>query len=155
MVRARRLTPESILKAMLAGDFYASTGVTLKDVRYSPESRTIEIEIEPDADAVFTTHFIGTTVDYDPSSWERFDEQGRMLRTTRRYDESVGRILAEATGLSARYTLAGDELYVRARITSSAPPERPSFSGQLEQAWTQPVGWRARVETEPMESNGR
>ncbi len=40
MVRARFLTPESVIKGIEAGDFYASSGVTLREVRYSPESRT-------------------------------------------------------------------------------------------------------------------
>ena len=39
MVRSRFLTPESVIKAIEAGDFYASSGVTLKDVRFSPESK--------------------------------------------------------------------------------------------------------------------
>jgi len=146
MVRTRRLTPESLIRAMQAGDFYASTGVTLGDVRFSPETGTLAIEIEPDGGAVFTTHFIGTTVGYDPSSEERLDAAGQPVRTTRRYDAGVGRVLATATGLSARYTLKGGELYVRARITSNAAPDRPSFKEQLEQAWTQPVGWRKRLE---------
>jgi len=148
MVRARHLTPESLIRSMQAGDFYASTGVTLKDVRFAPETGTIEVEIEPDGDNLFTTHFIGTTAGYDSTSTERMDAEGRPVRTTRRYDESVGRVLATATGLTARYTLTGKELYVRARITSSAPHDRPSFEGQPRQAWTQPVGWRKWVKTE-------
>jgi hypothetical protein len=44
MVRASSLTRESILLALSAGDFYASTGVLLTDVRSSPESLTIEIK---------------------------------------------------------------------------------------------------------------
>ena len=39
MVRSRFLTPESVIKAIEAGDFYASSGVTLKEVRFSPESK--------------------------------------------------------------------------------------------------------------------
>ena len=40
-VRARFLTPESLIRSIEAGDFYASSGVKLKDVRYSAESRTL------------------------------------------------------------------------------------------------------------------
>jgi hypothetical protein len=39
------------------------------------------------------------------------------------------------------YTLKGDELYVRAVITSSATPKNPIEPGQKTKAWTQPVGW--------------
>jgi hypothetical protein len=145
MVRTRYLTPESIIRAMQAGNFYASTGVILKDVRFEHEEGTIEIEIEPDEDAIFTTHFIGTLVGYDPQSEERTDSEGKTIRSTRRYSPEVGQVLVTATGTSARYVLTGEELYVRAVIVSSAAHQRPSFEGQLEQAWTQPMGWRKRL----------
>jgi hypothetical protein len=50
-------------------------------------------------------------------------------------------VLKTVEGLSANYELTGQELYVRAVVTSSAPPRDPSFAGQRRQAWTQPVGW--------------
>ena len=37
---------------------YASSGVTLRDVRYLAESGVLEIEIAPDGDAQFTTQFM-------------------------------------------------------------------------------------------------
>ena len=37
------------------------------------------------------------------------------------------------------YRLTGEELYVRAVVTSDQPPENPSFPNQKAQAWTQPV----------------
>ena len=46
MVRARHLTPESIITAMNAGDFYCSTGATLKDVTF--ENNTLTVQIDPD-----------------------------------------------------------------------------------------------------------
>jgi hypothetical protein len=39
------------------------------------------------------------------------------------------------------YTLRGDELYVRAVVTSSAAPAVPSEEYGFQRAWTQPVGW--------------
>jgi hypothetical protein len=47
-------------------------------------------------------------------------------------------------GAKPRYTLSGDELYVRAVVTSRKPHPRPTFKGQTEQAWTQPIGWTAK-----------
>jgi hypothetical protein len=49
--------------------------------------------------------------------------------------------LKTVEGLTPKYELTGDELYVRAVVTSSKPPRDPSFKDQREQAWTQPVGW--------------
>jgi hypothetical protein len=49
------------------------------------------------------------------------------------------------SGTSPSYQLKGDELYVRAVVTSSKPHPDPSFKDQREQAWTQPVGWQERL----------
>ena len=46
-----------------------------------------------------------------------------------------GRVLAETPGPEARYTFAGDERYVRARVLES--------NGAV--AWTQPVGVGAQA----------
>ena len=47
MVRARHLTPESIIKGIEARDYYASSGVILRHVGFSPQSRILGLEIEP------------------------------------------------------------------------------------------------------------
>jgi hypothetical protein len=54
-------------------------------------------------------------------------------------------VLATVKGATPAYQLTGDELYVRAIVTSTKPHDDPSFKGQLQQAWTQPVGWEIRV----------
>ena len=43
------------------------------------------------------------------------------------------------------YRLKGDELYVRAVVTSTELPDNPVFENQKQQAWTQPVGWEERL----------
>jgi hypothetical protein len=53
--------------------------------------------------------------------------------------------MATVEGTEPRYKLNGKELYVRAVVTSSEPPENPSFPDQRAQAWTQPVGWEAWI----------
>lgn len=141
MVRARFLTPESIVSAIEAGDFYASSGVTLKEVRYERERRTLELEIAPEDGATYTTQFIGTLQGYDPSRKPVVGKDGAPLPVTQRYSADVGKVLAVVEGTTARYSLTGKELYVRAVVTSSQAPENPSFAGQRRQAWTQPVGW--------------
>ncbi len=145
MVRGRFLTPESIILGIESGDFYASSGVTLKDVRFSPASKTLEVEIEPQGDARFTTTFLGTKRGYDPARKPVTDKDGKPLEVTQRYSDDVGRVLSTVEGTKASYTLTGDEWYVRAVVTSSLPPENPSYPGQKAQAWTQPVGWQATL----------
>ena len=141
MVRSRFLTPEPIVNAIQSRDFYASSGVTLKEVRFSPESNALEVEIEPQGDATFTTRFVGTLKGYDPARKPVEGKDGKPLAVTQRYSDDVGKVLATVEGVEARYVLTGEELYVRAVVTSSLPPENPSFPDQKAQAWTQPVGW--------------
>jgi hypothetical protein len=137
MVRADGLTAEKIVLAMEAGDFYASSGVTLKDVRRDTRGLAVEIAAEPGV--TYTTEFFGTRKGYDAQGEVVLGKAGETLRTTRRYRADVGAVLAKVTGASASYTFKGDELYVRARITSSKPMARPSAEGEVERAWTQPA----------------
>ncbi|MCI0361778.1 MAG: hypothetical protein L0211_25105 [Planctomycetaceae bacterium] len=154
MVRATHLTPEHIIRAIKAGDSYATSGVTLAEVKYDPAARTLELAIEPDGDATFTVEFIGTLRGYDETNSPALDadgkpatdRSGKPLRTSRKYSGEVGQVLAKSQGLAAKYTLTGKELYVRAVVTSSKAPLDPSFSGQKQQAWTQAVGWERQFE---------
>jgi len=90
MVRSEKLSPEAVTGALSRGDFYATTGVLLKDLRVSDER--IALEIEPESDWAYTTRFIGRN----------------------------GEILKEVFGIEAAYDFRGDELYVRARVFASS-----------------------------------
>lgn len=138
VVRAAFLTPEHIIDAMERGDFYASTGVTIRDFR--SDSNSLEIEIEPEEGIEYVTRFIGTRRGFDSSSEPILDDEGKEMRTTRRYSDDVGEILAEVEGTRARYKFDGDELYVRAKVISTKPKERPYHPEEThEVAWIQPV----------------
>ncbi len=134
MVRTRELTPEAIVEAMEAGDFYASTGVLLEDVRF--ENNRILLKIRTQEGIVYTTQFIGTREGYDTDTEAVKDANGEYV--TRRYSADIGEVLDEVETLSPSYTLKGDEIYVRAKITSSELKENPYKEGELEVAWTQP-----------------
>ena len=45
MVRAEALTPAAIIRAIQRGDFYASSGVTLRDVRYDADLRVLHLPL--------------------------------------------------------------------------------------------------------------
>lgn len=137
MVRARHLTPESIVLALEAGDFYGSSGVTLRDVRRTERELALEIEAEPGV--TYTTQFIGTRRGYDPASQLLPSPAAAKTLPHRRYSRDVGAVLAEVTGTTARYTLRGDELYVRAKVISSKPKPNASVPGEVECAWVQPL----------------
>jgi hypothetical protein len=105
VVRAERLAPETITAALARGDFYSSTGITLDDVAAGEKVYALKIKpvgrLGAPSNARYTTRFIGRG----------------------------GKLLAEVHGTEPRYTVRGDEGYVRAAITDS--------NGR--RAWTQPV----------------
>jgi len=146
MVRSRYLTPEHLIRAVKAGDYYASSGVSLSDMQYNAETKTIQLKIEPQEGAKYVTQFIGTPKKYDDTSQPRTDKAGKPLPVTRRYSDDVGKVLATVEGLTASYKLTGEEMYVRAVVTSTLPVVDPAYEDQRQQAWTQPVGWSVNSE---------
>ena len=118
MVRSASLNADAIIDAMKRGDFYASSGVTLDAITCN--DRMLEVSIEAEPDTTYTTEFIGV---------------GKTEPGVRPTAES----LQVTTENPAIYRFTGDELYVRARITSSQLHPRPYAEGDREQAWTQPV----------------
>jgi hypothetical protein len=136
-VRADALTPESLIAAMEAGDFYASSGVTLKDVRRDDRRLVVEVASEPGV--TYTIEFIGTRRGYDGRSEPVRTARGDAIRVTHRYSRDIGQVFARVTGERASYTFKGDELYVRARVTSSKRKDNPYREGEFERAWIQPV----------------
>ena len=117
MVRAKALDADAIVQAMKAGDFYSSSGVTLSDI--TVKDGTLSIEIQEEDGVQYVTEFIGAKVDAVGSA------PPRLLSTT--------------NANPATYEMNGDELYVRARITSTKLHPRPYAPGDFETAWTQPV----------------
>ncbi len=92
VVRAAELSAAALLAAMERGEFYASTGVTLKDYEVTAMGIRIELPAASGATAPrYRTFFIG--------------RHGEVLRR----DDT----------LTPSYTFTGHELFVRARIESS------------------------------------
>ena len=159
MVRASYLTPESIVGAIQDGAFYATTGVTLRDIRR--DERALTVEVEPEPDVRYTIQFIGTREGVDLESEPVHNPEGEPMTTprlytedfvanwefeedapyavTRRYSEAIGTVLLEIEGTEATYEFAGDELYVRAKIVSDKLHPNPFAEGDVEVAWVQPV----------------
>lgn len=118
MVRSRYLTPEHLIRAMKTGDFYCSSGVTLRDVDFDSKKGTLKVEIQPDSDATYRTDYIVSKKGDDPNT--------------------IGMVAHSSTELNSSYQLQEDDLYVRAMIVSSLTPADPVWKEQKQQAWTQP-----------------
>ena len=131
---------DEIIEAMARGDFYASSGVTLDAVAFAGGELRVRIHAEPGVN--YVTEFRGTKRGFD-SRREPVVKDGEVFAgVTLRYSKDVGQVLATVAGAEAVYHLTGDELYVRAIVTSDQKPANPVWAEQRQQAWTQPVGWR-------------
>lgn len=132
------LTPEAIIAALEAGRFYASNGVALERIESSKNH--LAVRVKPEVGVTYKIEFLGTKKGFDPKSDPVLDKDGKALDdVTRKYSADIGAVLKTVEGTSAEYRFAGDELYVRARITSSKLHLNPSEAGDFEQAWVQPV----------------
>ena len=76
--------------------------------------------IESEPGVRYTTRFVGT-------------------RRTRKGAMQPSEIFLSTESNPAAFTFRGDELYVRAKITSDRPPPNPYKAGDKECAWVQPV----------------
>ena len=137
MVRALNLGPKALINAMESGNFYSSTGVTLKELKQTKQEIVISVAAEKGVS--YTIKFIGTRKGYDPKSEPYILPSGAKLRVTHRYSEDIGQVLATVKGTKATYRLKGNELFVRAQITSSKAQKNAITPNATEMAWTQPV----------------
>lgn len=137
MVLADALTPGSLIDAIEQGRFYASSGVFF-DKLVSSE-RGIELQVRQEPGVKYTIEFIGTRQGYDPTSQPVLNGDGEPLHATRMYSDDVGEVFKTVDGPHGLYRFGGDELYVRARVTSSKKHPNPSEPGETERAWAQPV----------------
>jgi len=114
MVRTKALTGDAIVGAMLAGDFYASTGVLLE--KLVSDDCGMRIRVAAESGARYRIRFIGST----------------------REGVDSGLVLQESEGPDAYYEFRGDELYVRGVVLSDRPHPDPVQGGEVQMAWIQP-----------------
>lgn len=114
MVQADSLNPKSLIAAMEAGEFYASTGVELKDVILN--NNKLSIEVKKETDITYQISFIGC-------------KKGKT--------EPEEFISVE--GDKASFELTNDILFVRCKIISSKLHGNPIEDLLYETAWTQPM----------------
>lgn len=114
MVQADSLSAASLIAALETGNFYASTGVDLKEITH--ENNRLHIEIDREKGVDYTLTFIGL-----------------------RKGKSKTEELMSVEGNSADFEITEDIIFVRCRITSSKLQSNSIESILYEMAWTQPV----------------
>lgn len=137
MVLTPELTPEALVTALEQGRFYSSSGVTLSEIAAS--SKELTVRVAEEAGVTYRIDFIGTRRGFDDATSPAVSDEERAAGLTRRYSDEVGAVLKSVSGSSGSYQFAGDELYVRAVVTSSRQHPNPSEAGEFQRAWVQPV----------------
>ena len=153
LVRAASLDTDALLDAMERGDFATCEGLEPEDIAFDAETGTLTVSVAAKPGAARTIRFFVSKRDFSetpvrsltirpPSRADRPDQ----VRNVDIHDpEKIGievKTVAGAPGeaVCASYTLAADDLYVRARIDE---PGQPLCTAALHPqgrlvAWTQP-----------------
>jgi hypothetical protein len=113
MVRAAGLSAGSLITAMEAGDFYASTGVVLEDV--AVVDGRLSVKVKRTRGVRYKIEFISVGIGNDKV------------------------IVSPNEGSSAVFNMKPEHLFVRAKITSDKKKANPVEGVEFETAWTQPV----------------
>jgi hypothetical protein len=121
----------------------------LEEVAFDKPTGKLSLRIRSKGGESFVTQFIGTRKGVNLKGKPRLNKEGRVVETTLDYRTAsgpqIGEVFSEVKGDNPTYTLGGDELYVRAIITSSTTSQVTSSEFPFQRAWTQPVGWRVPV----------
>lgn len=114
MVRSKELTPAALISALEAGDFYASTGIVLRELFV--KNNIMHVEVEPERDVYYNIDFIGI-----------------------RKNETKSKVIASFPGPKGQFEITNEYLFVRAKVTSSKKRSNPIDEDENETAWVQPV----------------
>lgn len=113
MVNSSKIETSSLINAMESGEFYSSSGVSLKKV-YKNNSKIL-IEIDPEQGVEYETIFMGLR----EGSFEI--EELKIVK-----------------GIFSEYTFHEKDLFVRAKINSNELVLNSVIPGETKQAWVQP-----------------
>ena len=114
MVNAKKLDTDYLISAMEKGDFYASTGVYLKNL--NTDQKQVSLAVDPEPGVNYEITFLG-------------HQKGA---------EDVV-VLKKVQGTSASYTYQKEDVFVRVSINSDAKKDNPIIEDETKKAWTQPL----------------
>lgn len=143
VVNAEKLSAESIVNGMNRGDCYVANGLAFESISFDSASGTLTVKAEPVEGKTVRIDFFGTKKDFDQSvTWIDEPADGKKpQRSLPVYSDSIGVKLHSVVGTEGAYTLAADDLYVRARISYDLPDGEQKLQNRVlfcPAAWTQP-----------------
>ncbi len=154
-VRAAQLEPDALVQSMYRGDFYASSGVALDDVSFDEGTGALKVRVEAAPGVTYSIRFTVTRAGFDRTvtTFEDPAREKKPARTGVRYADAIGQTVKVVEGTEAVYTMAPDDLYVRATVISSKRAlSRVNNEPEFDTAWTQPYGWRAWQARNPLKA---
>ncbi len=114
MVQSDSLNAVSLIQAMKKGNFYATTGIILKEIKFY--NNTLKIEVEQELETKYEIQFIGVDT-----------------------NKKVSKIIHKVNGNKAQFKITNNYLFVRAKIISNRTNKNFFDENEFEKAWTQPV----------------
>jgi hypothetical protein len=124
MVRSRELTAEAITHAMEDGDFYATSGIILEELKANPQRYLVKVDTAQTMKELSSPYVVG----------RHFEEatEGYFIEFIGR----DGRVLKTVAGIKANYKARKDDGYIRGKVTFARKTEK---GYEAFYAWTQPV----------------
>lgn len=150
-VASKELTLPALMTAFWKGNFYSSSGIELKSVRFDRAKNTLSVSVKPEPGRRYRIIFIGSKRGCETDvrgyvKWHlRNVTPGDLKlgyspdRRAPYYSPAVGAVLKVSDSTDSSYTMQSDDLYVRAKIVTDLGvlPEDRVQTNPI--AWTQPV----------------
>ncbi len=134
-------TPDNVAAALDRGDYYPTCGVRLDRIEFDPATATLRVKAHAEEGVSYRIEFIATKRGFDRTVTEKDypGETAAFFRRLATFSPEIGRTVQVSEGPEAVYTMAPDDLYVRAIVISDQPTVmKVPFYPETERAWTQP-----------------
>jgi len=125
MVKANKLDSHTITHAMLDGEFYATSGVVLKNVEVRNNTLSVEVDI------CSTNHELESPV--LPGSRAREGKPGYLIE----FIGPEGKVLKSVSDTKAEFSVGKSHAYARCKVSLLQKNEEDKLLAFY--AWTQPV----------------
>ena len=107
MVRATQFSADALVNAINRGDFYASTGVILRNITYDAKQQVINVEVQPESGVSYTIEFIVALEGVDPTGQPVEAVTGKSSKRPGRKFSPASKASPPPTSSQARNSTSG------------------------------------------------